>query len=54
MIIQKHQEVYDNIAEMGQNDCESFKFKARTTGRTRDGGNTNDVEIAMPLKYLLK
>ena len=31
---------------------ESFKFKIKTTGKTPAAGNTKDVEIAMPLKYL--
>ena len=29
-----------------------FKFKAKVTGKTPDDGNTKDVEIAVPLKYL--
>ena len=37
----------DNIA-----DSESFKFKVKTTGKTLDNGNTKDVEIIVPLKYL--
>ena len=30
---------------------ESFKFKARLTGRTTANGNAKDVEKAVPLKY---
>ena len=37
----------DNIA-----DCESFKSKVKITGKTPDDGNTKDVEIIVPLKYL--
>ena len=33
-------------------DSESFKFKARITGRFPVAGNTKNVEIAVPLKYL--
>ena len=32
-------------------DSESFKFKARLTGRTAAVGNTKDVEKALSLKY---
>ena len=31
---------------------ESFKFKARITGRTPAAGNAKSVEIVVPLKYL--
>ena len=34
-------------------DSESFKFKARIKGCTPAAGNTNDVEIAVPLKCLI-
>ena len=37
----------DNIA-----DSQSFKFKARITGRTPAAGNTKDVEIVVSWKYL--
>ena len=37
----------DNIA-----DCESFKSKIKIRGKTPDDGNTKDVEIIVPLKYL--
>lgn len=35
-------------------DSETFKLKARITGRTPVAGNSKDVEIVMPLKYLSK
>ena len=31
---------------------ESFKYKIKITGKTHATGNTKDVEIAVPLKYL--
>ena len=37
----------DNLA-----DSESFKSKAKITGNTPNNGNTTDVEIIVPLKYL--
>ena len=37
----------DNIAE-----SESVKYKLKITGKTPDDGNTKDVEIIVPLKYL--
>ena len=37
----------DNLA-----NSESFKFKVKITGNTPNDGNTNDVEIMVPLKYL--
>ena len=33
-------------------DSESFKSKIKITGNTPAGGNTKDVEIIVPLKYL--
>ena len=33
-------------------NSESFKFKVEITGKTPDDGNTKDVEIVVPLKYL--
>ena len=33
-------------------DSEWFKLKARITGRAPCAGNTKNVEIAVPLKYL--
>ena len=40
-------EPYDNLT-----DSESFKSKIKTTGNTPADGNTKDVEIIVPLKYL--
>ena len=37
----------DNIRQ-----SESFNFKIKITGKTPAAGNTNDVEIAVPLKNL--
>ena len=37
----------DNITQ-----SESFKSKIKTTGKTPAAGNTKDVEIIVPLKYL--
>ena len=37
----------DNMA-----DSESFKSKVKITGKTPNNGNTKDVEIIVPLKYL--
>ena len=31
---------------------ESFKSKIKITGKTPEDGNTKDVEIILPLKYL--
>ena len=45
-IKKKFQNIF-NIAS-----SESFKFKARMTGRTPSDGNTKDVEIVVSLKYL--
>ena len=55
IIIQKHLEVWqyykdepnDNLA-----DSESFESKVEITGNTPADGNTKDVEIIVPLKYL--
>ena len=33
-------------------DSESFKSKVKITGKTPNDGNTKDVEIIVPLKYL--
>ena len=33
-------------------NSKSFKFKVKITGKTPDDGNTKDVEIIVPLKYL--
>ena len=37
----------DNLAR-----SESFKYKVKITGKTPASGNTKDVEIIVPLKYL--
>ena len=37
----------DNLA-----NCKSFKSKVKITGSTPVGGNTEDVQIIVPLKYL--
>ena len=37
----------DNLAE-----SESFKYKIKITSKTYPVGNTKDVKIAVPLKYL--
>ena len=37
----------DNITQ-----SKSFKFKIKITGKTSAAGNTKDLEIAVPLKYL--
>ena len=34
------------------NLTQSFKYKIKTTGKTPTAGNTKDVKIAVPLKYL--
>ena len=39
----------DNLA-----NSESFKFKVKITGNTPNDSNTKDVEIMVPLKYLIK
>ena len=31
---------------------ESFKSKVKITGKTPNNGNTKDVEVIVPLKYL--
>ena len=33
-------------------ESESFKYKIKITGKTSSDGNTKDVNIAVPLKYL--
>ena len=37
----------DNLA-----NSKSFKSKVKITGKTPNNGNTKDVEIIVPLKYL--
>ena len=34
------------------NDSESYKSKIKITGKTPNNGNTKEVEIIVPLKYL--
>ena len=41
------EEPIDNLA-----NSESFKSKVKMTGNTSAGGNTKDVKIIVPLKYL--
>ena len=64
IIIQKHQEVCGIITEMIQMIIQQnlnrlkikinkiIKVKIKLTGKNPVAGNTTDVEIAMPLKYL--
>ena len=33
-------------------NSELFKYKIKITGKTPNNGNTKDVEIIVPLKYL--
>ena len=41
----------ENIVSFdGNNDSDSFKFKAKITGQTNDDGGINGVEIMVPLK----
>ena len=35
-------------------DSQLFKYKVKITGKTSVNGNTKDVEIIVPLKYLSK
>ena len=42
----------DIVAFNGDNDSDSFKFKAKITGKANNDGEINDVEIMVPLKYL--
>ena len=56
IVIQKHLEVYGNITNDEPNDTltdsESFKSKIKITRNTLADGNTKDVEIIVPLKYI--
>ena len=56
IIIQKPLEVYCSITTTSPNDnltdSESFKSKVKITGNTPAAGDTKDVEIIVPLKYL--
>ena len=54
IVTRKHQEVCCNITDPTDNitQSESFKYKIKITGKTPADGNTKDVEIVVPLKYL--
>ena len=53
IIIQSHLEVYDNTTKMIlMTQSKSFKSKIKITRKTPNDGNTKDVEILVPLKYL--
>ena len=54
IITQKHLEVYKDEPNDNLADSESFKSKIKITRKTPNNGNTNDVEIIVPLKYLSK
>ena len=43
---------YKDIPNDNLTDSESFKSKVKITGKTPVDGNTKDVEIIVPLKYL--
>ena len=43
---------YKNYPDDNETDSASFKSKIKITGKTPDDGNTKDVEIIVPLKYL--
>ena len=43
---------YKDKANNNLADSESFKSKGNTTANTADNGNTKDVGIIVPLKYL--
>ena len=43
---------YKNDPNNNMSRSESFKSKLKVTGKTPDDGNTKDVEIMIPLKYL--
>ena len=55
IIVQKHQEVCWQYYKDDPNDnitqSESFKYEIKTTEKTPAIGNTEDFEIAVPLKY---
>ena len=56
VIMQKISKLSSTYHEEDQNnsitDSESFKFRAKITGRTPPGGNTKYLEIVVPIKYL--
>ena len=43
---------YKDGPNYNSTDSESFKYKVKFTGKTPDNGNTKDVEMIVPLKYL--
>ena len=45
-------EYYKDDPNDNLTDSESFKSKVKITGNTSTAGNTKDVEIIVPLKYL--
>ena len=45
---------YKDIPNDNWARSESFKYKVKITGKTPNNGNTEDVEIIVPLKYLSK
>ena len=55
-MIQKHLEVYGSTTKMNQittlANSESFKSKPKIAGKTPAGGNTKNVKLIVPLKYL--
>ena len=56
IIIEKHLKVSGNIAGMSQNatlaDSELFKSNVKIRQKIPNDGNSKNVEIAVPLKYL--
>ena len=45
-------EFYNDEMNATLANSESFKSKIKTTGKTPNDGNTNNVQISVPLKYL--
>ena len=45
---------HENDPNANMAHSETFKLKARITGKTPVAGNTKDIKIVMPLKYLNK
>ena len=43
----------DVVAFNGTNDTDSFNFKPNIIGKTNNDGDTENVEIMVPLKYLI-
>ena len=52
IIIQKHEEVYGNVIDDNITQFKLFISKTKITGNTPANGNTKDVKIVVPLKYL--